>query len=451
MKHESAAVYYATSLLTHCNEISFEMGNSSLQILHIRLDIEGVHVYFKGTPEPEIKWYKGDAKIKPSKKDKRVRLDYDVANDLSVLEIHSASVNDAGEYIVKASNENGSAKATVEVQVRPKQTLRQESVESFEEEELNSKEAIVNETVENGTDDKLESKAVTTYQEEPVQEVKSVKENESKLEDSSEELLKSLPKVTAQQPVLPEKCDFEIASVEDAENTEKVPLTKDNAEPKAKLPELNERTLSELYEEDKVKKVVVMEETTMKKKKSKNGKEIKDEETVQTDVTETIENVHEDVKEMKQLLVENEKKIEIMEEQNKIVKLEEHSRPKEQQAAESSNLTEKVEELHGIENKNITSTEVTESNEKVEVTEKVILEEVCLAKNLRLVAKVEDIDEKTQNAEPKSDVVLAPPEEDLSVTKKGHKTKNKPVMLIKPEPVAVEEGNTIVLTCRATG
>jgi len=76
-------------------------------------------MYFNksGNPKPEVKWYYGDERIKPKKGDKRIRSGYDINNDMYVLQIQSAVIEDSGLYSVKISNEHGSTKATVSVSI----------------------------------------------------------------------------------------------------------------------------------------------------------------------------------------------------------------------------------------------------------------------------------------------------------------------------------------------
>jgi len=70
-----------------------------------------------GEPKPDVKWYHGDERIKPKKGDKRIRTGYDSNNDLYVLQIESAIIEDSGQYTIKLVNELGSAKATVSVNI----------------------------------------------------------------------------------------------------------------------------------------------------------------------------------------------------------------------------------------------------------------------------------------------------------------------------------------------
>ena len=70
-----------------------------------------------GDPKPEVKWYRGEERIKPKKGDKRVRYGYDSHNDLYVLQIQSAQTDDSARYTVRLSNQHGSAHCTVTLNV----------------------------------------------------------------------------------------------------------------------------------------------------------------------------------------------------------------------------------------------------------------------------------------------------------------------------------------------
>jgi len=71
-----------------------------------------------------VKWYHGDERIKPKKGEKRIRSGYDNNNDMYVLQIQSAMIEDSGQYSVKVSNEHGSVKATVRVSIsKEKKTM----------------------------------------------------------------------------------------------------------------------------------------------------------------------------------------------------------------------------------------------------------------------------------------------------------------------------------------
>lgn len=71
-----------------------------------------------GVPEPEVKWYKGEEKLKPKKSDKRLKISYDSAAELHTVVISSATVSDTAKYTVKAVNQYGSVKASVKVEVQ---------------------------------------------------------------------------------------------------------------------------------------------------------------------------------------------------------------------------------------------------------------------------------------------------------------------------------------------
>lgn len=64
-----------------------------------------------------MKWFKGDSEIKPKKKDKRISVDWDISQDIHILEIKLATQKDAGDYVVKAENDRGYVRATFNIVV----------------------------------------------------------------------------------------------------------------------------------------------------------------------------------------------------------------------------------------------------------------------------------------------------------------------------------------------
>ena len=68
-----------------------------------------------GDPEPEVEWYKGDKLLKQSRREPRLKIDWDMKQDLHVLIIKDSTPEDAGEYTVVAENDHGSFRFTVTV------------------------------------------------------------------------------------------------------------------------------------------------------------------------------------------------------------------------------------------------------------------------------------------------------------------------------------------------
>ena len=124
---------------------------------------------FAGSPEPEIKWYKGENKIKVSKSNAKLSVSYDSVSHTSTLEIKSASEDDVARYTVKAVNDLGAVKATVKVQVVDGLEQREE-VEDFE---VESKVIEVNKE-----HTKLDSEAAGDLEERSVRNVKEESEVE---------------------------------------------------------------------------------------------------------------------------------------------------------------------------------------------------------------------------------------------------------------------------------
>ena len=74
-----------------------------------------------GEPRPEISWYKNGKKVKPSKKDVRIQVEYDSSEQVSLLSISDATNDDAAVYSVKAKNTAGSVTQSVNVTVNDTQ------------------------------------------------------------------------------------------------------------------------------------------------------------------------------------------------------------------------------------------------------------------------------------------------------------------------------------------
>lgn len=70
-----------------------------------------------GDPTPEVQWYKDGSKLKPKKKDKKLQLDWDVAQDIHTLIIADLTVEDSGQYKVEITNSKGKAESVVTVNV----------------------------------------------------------------------------------------------------------------------------------------------------------------------------------------------------------------------------------------------------------------------------------------------------------------------------------------------
>ena len=76
-----------------------------------------------GDPTPDVEWMRNKKPLKMSKKDKRLKIDWNVADDMNVLELTKATPDDSGEYSVKATNKWGVVTATVSVVVSDKPVM----------------------------------------------------------------------------------------------------------------------------------------------------------------------------------------------------------------------------------------------------------------------------------------------------------------------------------------
>ena len=70
-----------------------------------------------GNPEPKVIWKKDNKEIKPKKKDKRFVISWDIDNDMNILEIKNAKVEDSGSYMIEATSPLGTIQETVTVTV----------------------------------------------------------------------------------------------------------------------------------------------------------------------------------------------------------------------------------------------------------------------------------------------------------------------------------------------
>lgn len=102
-----------------------------------------------GVPAPEVKWYKGDDKLKP-KNDSRITLDFDVKLDLHILTINDTLRSDEGLYKLKVVNQEGSISVSIlvtyvedsqkvtKVEKREDKVTKEEAVTVLKEEEQTS-------------------------------------------------------------------------------------------------------------------------------------------------------------------------------------------------------------------------------------------------------------------------------------------------------------------------
>ena len=84
--------------------------------------------------EAEIKWMRNGKEIKATKKDKRIKIDWNMKDDSQFLEIKEATVEDAGTYTVVISNSGGSSQSVAKVTVNRPVVEEPESEEEEEEE-----------------------------------------------------------------------------------------------------------------------------------------------------------------------------------------------------------------------------------------------------------------------------------------------------------------------------
>lgn len=171
---------------------------------------------FKGIPQPELKFYKDDEMLKLRKKDKKLRLSYDVTDDLYILEISNPTAADAGIYRIKATNKLGSAEAEVTVtvvhDVEPK--VDEKSV-TGKVSDLLSGEIPQLQTVEElcstSTEELTEVKS-TQSKELVVREVKEIVTETQIIKENSESKLKSEMEAKSENVEAPSKFEAEIGT-----------------------------------------------------------------------------------------------------------------------------------------------------------------------------------------------------------------------------------------------
>ena len=92
--------------------------------------------------EPEIKWKKDGKKIN-AKKDKRVKIDWNIKDDTQFIQFKKSTMEDSGEYTVTVSNSAGEVKKTAKVVVEKPAPEEPEEEEEEEEESEEEEEKVV--------------------------------------------------------------------------------------------------------------------------------------------------------------------------------------------------------------------------------------------------------------------------------------------------------------------
>ena len=70
-----------------------------------------------GFPTPEVEWFKDETQIEPKNRDTRIVIDYDAEEDMHILEITDATLDDRGEYTFVVFNCHGGLSVIVKVMV----------------------------------------------------------------------------------------------------------------------------------------------------------------------------------------------------------------------------------------------------------------------------------------------------------------------------------------------
>ena len=314
--------------------------------------------------------------------------------------------------MVKASNDNGSAKVTVVVEIRPKDVLIQETVKTSEYEDLSSEDLTETDDMvkKQISGDKIDSKVVEESQQGLVKlqqsdQLMKTRHPDDKLEKPvAKDLQTVAPKNIAQQLGLSENDDAESSSFE--ESDEEVELTEVLQE-KIVVPKIRERATSEESDKDQVEKRTSVDKITIKTKTLKKETLIEQTDSSSEEFDEVLE-----IKDVTQVI--------------SAVAAESFLPPTAGETPSTSSIplnASTVTPSAFIPVDEMKDTRTTDENNKQAAIQNITLESDKVA---------------VQN-------------EELSGITKVKKTKNKPVILIKPEPIVVKEGEPIVLTCRATG
>ena len=117
-------------------------------------------------------WYKDDEPIKPKKGDKRIKIDWDMKQDLNILVIEKALAEDAGKYTAIAENKFGSFKFSVTVLVG-----KPEGAEIIKTIESKRSVKMIEETVVDG--EVVDRKVTEEFSEEKPETVEVVKQEET--------------------------------------------------------------------------------------------------------------------------------------------------------------------------------------------------------------------------------------------------------------------------------
>ncbi len=124
-----------------------------------------------GDPEPDVTWLRNGKEVKVKKKDKRIKIDWDMKTDEYTLEIQNASKDDIGEYTAVAKNEKGTVTVVITVTFKIKKEVKKEEKKEEQQKE------IVEESIEVEEAAPAESKAPTVVQEDvTAEETKKVEE-----------------------------------------------------------------------------------------------------------------------------------------------------------------------------------------------------------------------------------------------------------------------------------
>lgn len=103
-------------------------------------------------------WLKNGKVLKPKKKDKRIKIDWNISDDTYFLEIHEATTEDCGTYTARVCDRGGSVETNVDVCVTLPVVEKNESTVSETVEEAPAKKQEEPEVKQSVAEDKEKDK-----------------------------------------------------------------------------------------------------------------------------------------------------------------------------------------------------------------------------------------------------------------------------------------------------
>ena len=141
-----------------------------------------------GEPEPEVVWLKDGKRIKPKKRDPRLKIAWDISDDMYFLEIQTATKDDQGTYEVVVTNDKGEMRSSFVLNIHEAREVKI-TEEQIEVEETRTAQASVREEVIVSEQETIVQKVVKTTTQ-VKEEVTRVDEKKPKTKEQEEKFLK---------------------------------------------------------------------------------------------------------------------------------------------------------------------------------------------------------------------------------------------------------------------